>query len=80
MPLGIANEAVCASAVTLYWSAVSAVGVIVAAEVIVPMRAVMRLLVNVWVSVVPTTVPDGAATVVPHAVPEEIIGMPEPDG
>jgi hypothetical protein len=53
-------------------------------EATVPMRGVTRLLVSVWVSVVPTTVPAGAATLekadVPLAVtrPAEMVAAPVP--
>ena len=69
VPDGAAIVAGTASAVTLYWSELSPVGVMVDALATVSMRGVMRLLVNVWVSVVPTTTPEGAVTVLIADVP-----------
>jgi len=78
VPLGIANVALVASAVTLYWSDESPVGVIVAAEVVVPMRGVTRLLVNVSVPAKVAKVPDiGSVTEVLAVAVNVVVNAPD---
>src|SRR5690349_10766482 len=62
VPLGTPNVAVAARAVSAYISSVSALGVGVLLDAVELSRGVIRLLVNVCVSVVPTIVPVGAVT------------------